>query len=104
IAPGPFHGEANVGLPHGGEPFVGVVDGSSTTAIDGDSAFQLLVDTVGDILRAQNDERDPFFVAVQVHTWIHGIVDLQGSRPSIPWPDTEALLDGLRMALDLEPR
>ncbi len=82
---------------------LGVLDGSSTTAADGDSAFQLLVDTVGDILRAQHDERDAFFVAVQVHTWIHGIVDLYGSRPTVPWPETDALLDGLRVALDLDP-
>jgi AcrR family transcriptional regulator len=73
---------------------------------DGDSpgglaAFQLLVDAVSKILGVRGDDRDPFFVAVQVHTWIHGIVDLCGSHPSMPWPETSALLDGLGDALRL---
>ena len=75
---------------------------------DGDSpgglaAFQLLVDAVTRMLAAIGDDRDPFFVAVQVHTWIHGIVDLCGSHPSMPWPNTAELLDGLSAALGLEP-
>jgi len=74
---------------------------------DGDSpgglaAFQLLVDAVTRMLAAVGDDRDPFFVAVQVHTWIHGIVDLCGSHPSMPWPNTTELLDGLSAALRLE--
>ena len=76
---------------------------------DGDSpgglaAFQLLVDIIARMLDALDDDRDPFFVAVQVHTWIHGIVELCGSHPSMPWPDTARLLDGLSSALGLEPR
>lgn len=75
---------------------------------DGDSpgglaAFQLLVDVVTRILDAVGDQRDPFFVAVQVHTWIHGIVDLCGSHPDMPWPETTELLDGLSDALRLRP-
>ena len=75
---------------------------------DGDSpgglaAFQLLVDAVARMLAELGDDRDPFFVAVQVHTWIHGIVDLCGSHPSMPWPETAQLLDGLSTALGLEP-
>lgn len=74
---------------------------------DGDSpgglaAFQLLVDAVGRMLHDLGDSRDPFFVAVQVHTWIHGIVDLCGSHPSMPWPETSTLLDGLSVALGLQ--
>ena len=73
---------------------------------DGDSpgglaAFQLLVDAVARMLAVLGDDRDPFFVAVQVHTWVHGIVDLCGSHPSMPWPDTATLLDGLSDALGL---
>jgi AcrR family transcriptional regulator len=75
---------------------------------DGDSpgglaAFQLLVDAVSRMLTVRGDDRDPFFVAVQVHTWIHGIVDLCGSHPSMPWPETSELLDGLSDALRLRP-
>jgi AcrR family transcriptional regulator len=74
---------------------------------DGDSpgglaAFQLLVDAVAHILDELDDPRDPFFVAVQVHTWIHGIVDLCGSHPDMPWPDTARLLDGLSESLRLQ--
>jgi AcrR family transcriptional regulator len=75
---------------------------------DGDSpgglaAFQLLVEAVGRMLGERGDPRDPFFVAVQVHTWIHGIVELCGSHPSMPWPETADLLDGLSAALGLQP-
>ncbi len=69
----------------------------------GASAFQVLVDLVAAMLAARGDDRDPFFVAVQVHTWIHGIVDLCGCHPEIPWPPIEDLLDGLRDALRLAP-
>jgi AcrR family transcriptional regulator len=65
------------------------------------AAFQLLVDAIAAMLDARDDPRDPFFVAVQVHTWIHGIVDLCGSHPSMPWPETAVLLDGLSDALRL---
>jgi AcrR family transcriptional regulator len=65
------------------------------------AAFQLLVDNVAQMLDELDDPRDPFFVAVQVHTWIHGIVDLCGSHPDMPWPDTAHLLDGLSEALRL---
>ena len=67
------------------------------------AAFQLLVDAVARILDVLDDPRDPFFVAVQVHTWVHGIVDLCGSHPDMAWPDTPQLLDGLSDALRLQP-
>lgn len=76
--------------------------GASTPG--GLAAFQLLVDAVSRILSLQLDDRDPFFVAVQVHTWIHGIVDLCGSHPDMEWPSTARLLDGLSSSLDLDPR
>jgi AcrR family transcriptional regulator len=69
----------------------------------GMSAFQVLVELVADILTANTDDRDPFFVAVQVHTWIHGMVDLVGCHPDAPWPPVDALLDGLSDALRLQP-
>ena len=71
------------------------VDLGDGDAPGGRAAFQLLVDAVSKMLAIRGDDRDPFFVAVQVHTWIHGIVELCGSHPSMPWPDTSELLDGL---------
>jgi AcrR family transcriptional regulator len=67
----------------------------------GVSAFHLLVDNVADILRVLDDDRDPFFVAVQVHTWMHGIVDLVGCHPAMAWPPIRTLLDGLGTSLGL---
>ena len=58
---------------------------------------------VADILDARHDGRDPAFVAVQVHTWIHGMVSLLGCAPDGPWPSTEALLDDLMVRLGLDP-
>jgi AcrR family transcriptional regulator len=66
-------------------------------------AFGLLIDAVTRILVDHGDGRDPFFVAVQVHTWIHGIVDLCGSHPGLDWPPVAAMLDGLSTALRLDP-
>jgi AcrR family transcriptional regulator len=79
------------------------VDLGDGDAPGGLAAFQLLVDVVTRILDTIGDPRDAFFVAVQVHTWIHGIVDLCGSHPDMPWPETEQLLDGLSEALRLRP-
>ncbi len=75
----------------------------ATNGAMGEGAFELLVATVSEMLRAQDDPRDPSFVAVQVHTWIHGIVDLCGSHPEMPWPSTDQLLDGMSEALRLQP-
>ena len=69
----------------------------------GMSAFDTLVAMVADILDAHDDGRDPAFVAVQVHTWIHGMVSLLGCAPDGPWPSTEALLDDLMVRLGLGP-
>jgi len=70
----------------------------------GYSAFQVLVGLVAAILERNGDGRDAFFVAVQVHTWIHGIVDLIGCHPDVAWPKTDSMLDGLSAALELDPR
>jgi AcrR family transcriptional regulator len=83
--------------------FSNKVDLGDGDAPGGLAAFQLLVDSIAAMLAARSDPRDPFFVAVQVHTWIHGIVDLCGSHPSMPWPATTELLDGLCEALELRP-
>jgi AcrR family transcriptional regulator len=67
----------------------------------GVSAFEMLVDKVTDILRRRDDDRDPRFVAVEVHTWIHGIVDLIGRHPDGGWPPIGTLLDDLTVRLGL---
>jgi len=54
------------------------------------------------MLVAHDDDRDPWFVAAQLQTWIHGVVDLCGSHPDMDWPDTGTLLDGLQEALGLQ--
>ena len=72
--------------------------------IVGLETFELLVGLVSRMLGEMDDTRDPVFVAVQVHTWIHGIVDLCATNDRAPWPATASLLDGLAAALGLERR
>jgi AcrR family transcriptional regulator len=68
----------------------------------GVSAFFVLVELVRAILDEIDDRRDPFFLAVQVHTWIHGMVDLVGCHPDVPWPSMDELLEGLSSSLSLD--
>lgn len=78
------------------------IDIAGTKLVVGESAFGLLVDLVAEMLRELGDDRDPHFVATQVHTWIHGIVDLVCRHPDADWPSVDDLLDGLRERLGLE--
>jgi AcrR family transcriptional regulator len=71
-------------------------DGSGEAGLP---AFEVLLGLVVAILERNDDTRDPFFVTVQAHTWIHGTVDLVGCHPDAPWPEMESLLDGLTTAL-----
>ena len=66
-------------------------------------AFDILVGLVAAILDANGDDRNALDVAMQTHTWIHGIVDLCGGNPDMAWPDTMTMLDGLAEALVLVP-
>ncbi len=66
-----------------------------------ESTFEMLVESVAAMLSALGDDRDPGFVAMQVQTWIHGIVDLQSCHPTMNWPQTTDLLDGIAVALGL---
>jgi len=70
----------------------------------GVAAFDHLVAMVGAVLVANDDDRDPFFVAAQVHTWIHGMVDLTGRHPNGEWPDLLELLIELGVRLGLSER
>ncbi len=68
------------------------------------AAFGLLVDVVAEMLNANSDGRDAFFVSTQVHTWIHGMVDLCTHHPDLPFPTVDELVAHLPFALDLIPR
>ena len=70
-----------------------------------DSAFEHLVHLVTAVLEANGDDRDPRFVAVQVHTWIHGMVDLIGRHCEFDWPSYDELLDdmGIRLGIVAPP-
>lgn len=69
----------------------------------GVSAFEMLVEKVAAILAVRGDDRDPHFVSVQVHTWIHGIVDLIGRHEDFDWPPIDVLLDDVMVRLGLAP-
>ncbi|MDW3219579.1 MAG: TetR/AcrR family transcriptional regulator [Acidimicrobiales bacterium] len=69
----------------------------------GTSAFDYLVVMVAAMLDANGDRRDARFVAAQVHTWIHGMVDLLGRHPDEDWPTMDELLDELALRLGLTP-
>ncbi|MEM7285991.1 MAG: TetR/AcrR family transcriptional regulator [Actinomycetota bacterium] len=68
----------------------------------GTYAFDHLIDLIASILAERGDDRDPTFVAVQVWTWIHGIVDLIGNHAEFEfWPDVVPLLAEMRERLEL---
>lgn len=67
------------------------------------SSFGFLVSMVATILELRGDDRDPRFVAAQVHTWMHGIVDLTGRHPGGDWPLLEELFADLAPRLALVP-
>jgi AcrR family transcriptional regulator len=69
----------------------------------GETTFERLVGAVDAILTDRSDARDARFVAVQVHTWIHGIVDLIGRHQNLDWPSVDALVDDLAVRLGLTP-
>ena len=67
------------------------------------AVFIKLVDRVGAMLAANDDPRDPFFVATQVFTWIHGIVDICRDADETPFPAADTVLDDLAVRLGLYP-
>ncbi len=77
--------------------------GGPTTEVEvySQTAFGMLVGLVGEVLTDQGDKRDPFYVAVQVHTWLHGIVDLHHCHGEFPWPPMETLLEDVTRAIGL---
>lgn len=71
------------------------------TALVANATFQILIDLVQGMLLDLDDDRDPFIVSVQVHTWIHGIVDLSSAHPDAMWPAVDDQLAGLGEMLGL---
>jgi AcrR family transcriptional regulator len=74
------------------------------SAVIGLAAYQLLVDSVAAILEALGDDRDPYFVAAQLHTWLHGVVDLWSNHPDVSWPGADQLIDGMVHTIRLTRR
>ena len=86
---------------YGHEPPAPPGPGEASADHPGAPVFQKLVDRVAVLLERRGDDRDPAFVALQVHTWIHGIADLECSQVEGTWPLVERLLDELGPRLDL---
>jgi AcrR family transcriptional regulator len=61
------------------------------------ACFDHLVDAVRGVIdaRALPAKSDPFVVAVELWVLVHGITSLLISKPDFPWPDRNALVDGL---------
>ena len=75
-------------------------DGASATI--GLAAYQLLVDAVAAILAELDDTRDPYFVAAQLHTWLHGVVDLWTNHPEVSWPGGDQLIESMTRVIGLD--
>ena len=58
-------------------------------------AFTILVELIERCLAAGPGGAgfDPFVVAVETWTFVHGLVDLTNAHPRFPWPATEEVLD-----------
>ncbi|MCL2394038.1 MAG: TetR/AcrR family transcriptional regulator [Acidimicrobiaceae bacterium] len=72
----------------------------------GAPSFFRLVDSVGRCLtsRRPHDAANAMFVAMLVWTQLHGIADLQLSKPELPWPAATELIDHALVGLDLLDR
>ena len=80
---------------------------------DADSAGHNAFDTLVDMVQACIDagapvrgpggsaEPDATYLAVQVWTWLHGMVDLSITHPTMPWPDPDVFLADIQSSLGL---
>ena len=55
----------------------------------GAAVFEKLTVVVGDVLKANDDDRPAFSVATHLFTAIHGIAHLRCAQPTFPWPALE---------------
>jgi hypothetical protein len=70
------------------------------SAHPGAAAFGLLVEGVSACMRAGiAPADDPFRVATNVWTALHGIVSLRGSAPGFPWPSLERQIDDVLIGM-----
>lgn len=69
----------------------------------GRRVFEKLIDRCAALLQRQDDDRDPELVAVQVHTWIHGIADLQQVAATGVRLPTDWMIQDLGVRLGLVP-
>lgn len=67
----------------------------------GTAVFERLTKQIERLLVARDDDRDPRFVAQQVHTWMHGMVLLCRDGAEHPWGAVEPLLADLPIRLGL---
>lgn len=70
----------------------------------GAASFIALVDSVQRCLDAgasAHTDRGGFFLAIQLWTWLHDLVDLRISKPEMPWPAVGALLEATLSDLGL---
>lgn len=70
----------------------------------GAASFIALVDAVQRCLDAgarAGTERDSYFLAIQLWAWMHGLIDLRISKPEMPWPAVDTLLDATLSDLGL---
>lgn len=75
----------------------------------GAASFISLVDAVQACLDAgarttvdlSSGDRSSYFLAVQLWSWLHALVDLRISKPEMPWPSADALLDAALSDLGL---
>jgi AcrR family transcriptional regulator len=84
--------------------FSGTAQANGAVAQTSADVFAKLVDVVGEVLMANSDDRDPFLVATQVFSWIHGIADLRCGNDQFPWPPIEDQLEALTETLRLTRR
>ena len=70
----------------------------------GEGPFTTLVELIGRCLAAGpgGTGYDPFIVAVETWTFVHGLVNLCTVHPGFPWPSIEAVLDSVGGAVRAE--
>ncbi|MEJ7725442.1 MAG: TetR/AcrR family transcriptional regulator [Actinomycetes bacterium] len=71
----------------------------------GAGSFRALVEAVQRCLDAGAhdvaEDRDSYFLAIQLWAWMHGLIDLRIGKPEMRWPAVETLLDATLSDLGL---